>query len=456
MFELYDYQEIALENILKSYRNGHKACLLVSPTGSGKTVIFSAIAKRAKLKGNRVIICVHRQELLRQTCDTLKNFNVSYGVIASGVNPEPHQLIQVASIQTLARRLNSVKTPTLLIIDEAHHSIAPTFKNVIAHFNCKILGVTATPWRMNGEGLNKIFDTMIIGGTAEDLINRGRLCRPVYYAPPQVADFEGVKTSMGDFDKVEIDKRVNKPTVTGDAIDHYKRLCPDKRAVVFCVSRKHADDVAIQFNQAGIPAASIDGSLSDRDRYQRVKDLKSGYIKVLTSCELISEGFDLPTIETAIMLRPTQSLSIYIQQAGRALRVSEGKTQAIILDHVGNCFRFGAIEHINDWSLDGIPKKPKEKENIPVVRRCKKCFTILSLSAKICPLCNAEPEISERELKYIDGQLKEIELEKLKIDRQKERRKARSYQDLVAVGIRRGYKNPQGWAWNVMNGRKGA
>jgi len=469
MINLYADQESSLKEILRKFRQRFKAALLVAPCGYGKTIVFSAIAKRAKDKGNRVLICVHRQELLRQTCLTLKKFDVSYGIIASGYEMKPHEKVQVASIQTLCRRIKIpiqrrggnkvdgvVLPPTLLIIDEAHHAIAPTFQKVISHFDCKVLGVTATPWRSNGEGLNKIFDCMIIGGTADELINQGRLCRPIYYAPPQQVDLEGVKISMGDFDKVEISKRVNKPTVTGDAIEHYKRICPEKRAVVFCVSRKHADDVAVQFNLAGVPAASIDGSLSDRDRFQRIKDLKNGYIKVLTSCELISEGFDLPTIEAAIMLRPTKSLAIYIQQAGRALRTAEGKQNAIILDHVGNCFRFGAIEQINDWSLEGLSKKTKEKENLPIVRRCKMCFAILSMSAKRCHLCNSEPEISERELKYIEGQLQAIEKEKLKIDQQKERKSAWTLDALIALGIKRGMKNPHGWAWHVMNGRKRA
>jgi len=454
MIELYDDQKIAVDNILNAYRQGYKSPLLVAPCGFGKTVVFAHVAARARLKGNRTIICVHRQELLRQTCATLARFDVPFGVIASGLPDNAKEPVQVASIHTLVRRLDYTDAPEIIVIDEAHHAVANIWKNTIKAFEkSRLLGVTATPWRANGEGLISIFDTMIIGATAEDLIKRGRLAKPMYYAPPQIAQFDDVKTRMGDYQMTEIDRRMDKPHITGDAINHYKRICPGARAVVFCTSCRHADHVAEDFTAAGIPAASIDGDLNDADRKQRIDDLAAGKILILTSCELISEGFDLPAVEAAIMLRPTQSLSVWIQQAGRAIRTAPGKVHAHIIDHVSNVFRHGAIEQITDWSLEGAPKKARNKEIIPTVKRCKSCFAVFPSRLSACPQCGAAPEMTRREIEQKQGELKALQLSEIKAKRIYERKNAHDLQELIQLGIKRGYKRPIQWAQHVLNAR---
>jgi len=454
MIQLYDDQKIAVENLLNAYRRGFKSPLLVAPCGFGKTVVFAHIAARARAKGNRTIICVHRQELLRQTCKTLARFDVPFGVIASGIQENVKELVQVASVHTLARRLETYDAPGIIVIDEAHHAVANTWKCVVeAYPTSFILGVTATPWRANGEGLINVFDTMVTGATAADLIARGRLAKPIYYAPPQVAEFDDVRTRYGDYAKNEIDSRMDRPHITGDAIHHYKRICPGARAVVFCTSCRHADHVAEEFSRAGIPAASIDGDLNDTDRKRRVDDLALGNIRILTSCELISEGFDLPSVEAAIMLRPTQSLAVWIQQAGRALRTAPGKVNAHIIDHVGNVFRHGAIEHITDWSLEGAPKQARNKEALPIIRRCKNCFIVFPPSLSVCPACGSAPEISKREIQQREGELEAIEAEALKKRRTQERKNAPDLHSLIKLGQSRNYKNPHYWAQKVYDAR---
>lgn len=443
-----------MQNILNAYRQGHKSPLLVAPCGFGKTVVFAHVAARARAKGNRTIICVHRQELLRQVCATLARFDVPFGVIAAGLPTNAKEPVQVASIHTLVRRLEYYDAPNIIVIDEAHHAVANTWKTVIDTYSTsRILGVTATPWRANGEGLISVFDTMIIGATAEDLINRKRLAKPIYYAPPQVAQFDDVRTRMGDYQQTEIDKRMDKPHITGDAINHYKRICPNARAVVFCTSCRHADHVAADFSAAGIPAASIDGDLSDADRKQRIDDLAAGKIRILTSCELISEGFDLPSVETAIMLRPTQSLAVWIQQAGRALRATPGKVNAHILDHVGNIFRHGAIEQITDWSLEGAPKNARNKDTIPTIKRCKNCFVVFPASLSACPECGAAPVKTRREIEQQQGELKALNIAEIKARRILERQSAQDLYSLIRLGVERGYKYPQQWAQKVHNAR---
>jgi len=452
--QLYPDQEKCVCDLQEKYRQGFKAPFLVAPCGFGKTVVFAHIAKKAADKGNSVIIAVHRQELLEQTCCTLNKFNVSHGTIIAGKQVSNSSAIQVASIQTLARRLQNINTPTLLIFDEAHHVLSNTWRKIIQHFSgSKILGVTATPWRMNGAGLGEIFDCMVLGPTANELMQNGRLAKPVYYAPPEAADFEDVKLISGDYDKGEISARMDKPHVTGDAISHYKKICPNVQAVAFCATVKHAENVAKDFRENGIPSESIDGA--DVLRKQKIKDFAEGKIKVLTSCELISEGFDLPAVSAAIMLRPTASLAVWVQQAGRALRMAPGKEKAIILDHVGNSLRHGFIEYISDWSLEGIKRrKEKEKESIPQFRRCKNCFIVFPSSAKKCPECGGEPALSRKELKKIEGELQAVEAAKMKIAASNKQRWAKSLDELTALGISRGYKNPKYWAQCVLNGRK--
>jgi superfamily II DNA or RNA helicase len=452
--QLYTDQEKCVSALQRKYAEGRKAPVLVAPCGFGKTVVFAHIAKKVFDKGNSVIICAHRQELLQQICATLDKFDVSHGTITAGKSACNGNAVQVASVQTLARRLQNIKEPTLLIFDEAHHILANTWRKIISHFSgAKILGVTATPWRMNGEGLGAIFDCMVLGPTAEELMQSGRLAKPVYYAPPEAVELDDIRIVSGDFDKGEISARMDKPHVTGDAIKHYKNICPDVQAVAFCATVKHAENVAKDFRESGIPAESIDGG--DAQRQQKIRDFADGKIKVLTSCELISEGFDLPAVGVAIMLRPTASLAVWVQQAGRALRAAPGKEKAIILDHVGNSLRHGFIECINEWSLDGIDvKKRKAAELMPKFRRCKNCFIVFPISKKVCPSCGGEPALSRKEIKKIEGELREMEARKIQISQIMERRKAQSLNDLVTLGRIRGYKNPHYWAQCVWNGRQ--
>jgi len=452
MIRLYDYQDTLLNDTLCEYKRGSKSVVMVLPCGGGKTVIFSDIARRANAKGNSVIICTHRQEILEQVCKTLDKFEVPHETITAGKYGGNEHSTQVASIQTLVKRLDKVKEPTLLIFDECHHVLSNTWRKIISHYgNAKVLGVTATPWRINGEGLGQVFDSMVLGPTAAELMEIGRLARPIYYAPALPVNFDDIRIVGGDYEKGEVADRMNKPNITGDAISHYNKICPGVQAVAFCASVAHASKVAQSFSEAGISAESIDGQ--DLKRKQKIEDFAAGKIRILTSCELISEGFDLPACTAAIMLRPTASLCVWVQQAGRALRTAPGKEKAIILDHVGNSLRHGFIEHINEWSLVGIKRKSKDKEAMPVCRRCKNCFLVFPANRKSCPECGGEPEYTRKELKKIEGELQAMEAQKIRIAKKDERKNAKSLEALIELGKSRGYKNPLYWAECVMRGR---
>jgi len=442
--ELRPYQNQLAQDIRSAFGSGAKRPLAVSPTGSGKTVLFSYITSQVLKRGSRVIIVAHRKEILEQISATLKRVNVPHGFIQSG-KFMAQQSAMVASIQTLARRLDTVTPPDLVIIDEAHHSVSKSYVQMFAAWpNAKFIGVTATPERLDGKGLGVMFDRMVMGPSVQWLIENGFLARPVYYAPREAVDLSGVSKLAGDYNLGEAAEVIDTPKITGDAVTHYRRFCPNQRAVAFCISVAHSQHVAAQFESAGIPAASIDGQLDQETRKKRVEDLTAGRILVLTSCELISEGFDLPTVNAAILLRPTHSLSMHLQQLGRALRPYPGKTHAVILDHVGNCLRHGLAEQERDWDLEGREKR-KAKSKPVETKQCSKCFAIFAGTA--CPQCGSEREITPREIDEVDGELQRLSIEDIakKRDERREEGKCKTLDDFRSLAAKRGYK--PGWAY---------
>lgn len=457
MISLRDYQQNLVTDVRNAYRSGKRYPLVVSPTGSGKTVLFAYIANGTASKGNRVLILVHRQELLDQTAKTLRAFGVEHGVIAAGRTPDRNHFVQVASVQTLVRRLDFFR-PDLIIIDEAHHGTAGSWRKVIDHNpQARCLGVTATPERLDGRGLGEVFDDLLMGPQVSWLIEQGHLSKPVYYAPPQSADLSHLRVARGDFDQRDVAKAMDNKAITGDAVDHYAKLCKGMPAVAFCASVAHAEHVADSFNSYGFRAATIDGNMDKDERREVVRMLGDGRLHVLTSCEIINEGFDLPIVSAAILLRPTMSLGLHLQQIGRVLRPAPGKDRAVILDHVGNIARHGLAEDEREWSLAGRKKKKKAKaDDEPElnVRQCLQCFCAHS-PAPVCPECGFVYPVKERKLEVVDGQLEEIDVEALKRARKKEQASAQTLEELIAYGRQRGFNNPMGWAKHVYNARQG-
>jgi superfamily II DNA or RNA helicase len=442
--ELRPYQNQLANDIRGAFGSGANRPLAVSPTGSGKTVLFSYITSQVLKRGSRVIIIAHRREILDQISATLKRVGVPHGFIQAGKSTST-QPAMVASIQTLARRLDTIPAPDLVIIDEAHHSVSKSYVQMFAAWpTAKFIGVTATPERLDGKGLGVMFDRMVMGPSVQWLIDNGFLAQPVYYAPREAVDLSQVHTIAGDFDRSETEEIVDTPRITGDAVTHYVRFCNRQRAVAFCISVAHAQHVADTFNSCGIPSASIDGTLDPEVRKQRVEDLTAGKILVLTSCELISEGFDLPAVNAAILLRPTQSLSMHLQQVGRALRPYPGKANAIILDHVGNCLRHGLAEQERDWDLSGREKRLK-KSSLVETKQCSKCFAIFA--GTVCPQCGSQREIAAREIEEVDGELQRLSIEDIskKREERREEGKCKTLDDFRALAKQRGYK--LGWAF---------
>ena len=406
MIELRPYQQSAVASVAAEYQRGRNSTLFVLATGGGKSYIFCHIAERAAAKCNRVCILVHRRELLDQASKSLTAMGVTHSTIEAGKKVDLASMIHVASVQTLARRLASLPSDyfQLIIVDECHHTNAGTWAEVIGHFSsAKLLGVTASPIRTDSRGLGDHYESMVLGPDAAWLTCNGFLAPAKYYAPPPAINTSGLRTLGGDYRMDEATAELDKPAVMGDAIAHYRRLMDGGTAIAFCCSIQHAEDTAAAFNDAGIVAASIDGRMDTGTRRGLLTDLGAGQIRVLTSCSLIGEGIDVPSVNGCIMLRPTMSVGLHLQMIGRCLRPSDGKTHAVIIDHVGNALKHGFHTDHRQWSLDGIKKRPNDAV---AIRICKTCYSANPITAKACQECGAEFEVkSVNDLATVAGEL---------------------------------------------------
>jgi superfamily II DNA or RNA helicase len=457
---LWPFQADLIEDLRNAFRSGFKAPLLVSPTGSGKTVTFSFLASGISNKGLRTVIIAHRKELLDQISNTLNEFNVHHDLIAPGYKYNPLCLVHVASVFSLVRRMDQVKCPDYVIIDEAHHCAAgTTWEKVIstwrkANPRLRIVGVTATPQRLSGEGLDHVFDTMVMGPTVSELIKDRYLAPYRMFAPPEPVDTSMLHRRMGDFVRGEAVELMDKPKIMGDAISHYKKHLNGAPCVGFCITVDHAGNVAENYRANGFQATAISGKTPKAERDMIIRDFGRGRINYLSSCDLISEGLDIPGMMGCQNLRPTESLALCLQQWGRTLRYVDGKT-AIILDHVANSQRLQTLpDTVHAWSLAGQPKKKGKRDPDDIaIRQCGFCGAVCSGGSTYCDECGNEFPVKLRSIKEVEGELEEVRKVEQKAARMQQGR-AGDMAALIELGKMRGMKNPRGWAWHVYNARK--
>jgi DNA repair protein RadD len=447
MLELRPYQTDLINDTREAMRS-NRSVLMQAPTGAGKTAITVFMMGRAAEQGKRAFFLVHQNELLTQTSKALWRQQLEHGMIASG-KARSTLLAQVASVQTLVRRMDLYDAPDLIIIDEAHRAAAATYQTILERWpNARVIGLTATPQRTDGKPLDMTFDALVEGPTIRQLIDAGYLCDYEIFAPPIGIDISTVKTKMGDFDKSELADAVDRPSITGDAVQHYKTHAAGKRCVVMCVSIKHAEHVAEQYAAAGVPSAVIEGTMSGPERERLMQDFTDGRTLAVANVNLLVEGVDLPGIEVVQWLRPTKSLVIYMQGNGRGLRPAPGKAGLIIFDHVGNCLRHGLPDDEREWSLQGKEKGSKKKaaEDEVKVKQCGTCWAVFRPGPAACPTCGAPLAQTPRELEVIDGELKKVDKLALRAEKKNEQGSARRLDDLVALGMRRGMGRPAQWA----------
>lgn len=399
-YKLYDYQTQLVNDARKELLKGNKSVLLVSPAGSGKSVVIAEIARLTTVKGGHVLFMVHRKELIDQ---------IKESFIENDVDLNSCTIMTVGRIKN---RLDILPKPSLIITDETHHSLAKTYRDIYDFYSdVPRLGFTATPWRLNGKGFKEIYDSMVLGKQVQWLIDNNRLADYKLIAPPFVNSKMLKKGSNGDYTTKSIDEALDSG-IFGDTIKTWNEYAKDQQTIVYCHSVEFSKRVADLFNSNGISAAHADSNTPEKTRDGIMQRFKTGEIKVLCNVDLISEGFNVPDCSCVIMLRPTASLVLYIQQSMRCMRFKPGK-QAIIIDQVNNWKKHGLPSQDRHWSLEdrfkGNKKNNETSRNL-AIKQCPKCFQILKANIEKCtnPNCGYSFE-KKRKLKHIDSELVEVD-----------------------------------------------
>lgn len=446
MIQLRDYQEKLKQKTRNAFRN-YRKIIMLAPCGAGKTIISSSIIADSINKGKKVWFIVHRQELQSQAENTFKKI----GIVSDNV--------KVYMIQTLVNLIKKNKIneiPDMIVLDECQHSSSKTYLTLFNTYkDTFFLGLSATPCRLSGKPLGDIYENIVSEIEAEDLIKMGFLAKYDYYAPKLKADFSQVKIkSTGDYDSEQVERELSNSTIYGDIIKYYNKLAKNKKTIIYCPTISYSLKIEKLFNENGYVARHFDGTTKDSERKQIIEDFTEGKIKILTNVDLIGEGFDVPSCETVILLRPTQSLSLYIQQSTRCLR-PDGDKKSVIIDMVGNCYRHGMPTEKREWSLDKKMKceNPSGEEAI-LIRQCPNCYKVYEPKSKVCPYCKYEAQPTPREIK----EQEKAELEKIqkieKYQRKNEVYNCKTMSELVAYAKSKGYKNPGGWAYFILKSRK--
>jgi len=394
-FQLRGYQRKAVDRT--------KAALparpvLVAPTGSGKTVMGVSVVEES---GCQTLWLAHRAELVDQAAERLRAYGLWTGIIMAGRQTDPLAPVQVASVQTLVNRCRPMAG--LVVIDECHHATATTYADVLTGYPAAaVMGLTATPFRLDGNGLGDIFGEIVVAATTAELCEAGTLHRPRVYAasPP---DLSGVKVTAGDYNARGAAQAMDTPEMSGDIIETWKKYAVGRRTVCFATTVHHSHDIARAFKAAGVPAEHLDGRTPKPMRTAILRRLAAGKTRVVSNCGVLTEGWDLPALECAIIARPTASLCLHLQMIGRVMRACPGKRGALVLDHAGNHHRHGLVTRGLAYDLAGTVR-PTEPLGL---RRCGGCGLFFEPSRFACPECGWVPEArtyAERETIPVHGE----------------------------------------------------
>ena len=398
MVTLRPYQESAIRELHARIASGRRRIVVVAATGSGKTVIFAHVVADTVARGQLVLVVAHRRELIQQTYEKLLHAGLQehqVGVVmATDARRRPTAPVQVASIDTLRHR---PKPPAdLVIVDEAHRELARSYREMRAHYPDAVhLGFTATPYRADNRGLGEFYEDLLLVASIRELIDQGYLVEPRVFTVPaeRLPNLAGVRVRAGDYAQDQLDEAVDQAKLVGDIVEHWLRHAGGVRTVAFAVSVKHSRHIAERFREGGIAAEHLDGSTPTPERDAILARIERGETRVVSSCGVLSEGWDQPSVKCAVLARPTKSTGLYLQQAGRILRPWQGE-RAIILDHAGCAREHGLPQDEREFSLEPRPKRKRgEPIDVPI-RVCDGCQAVLPARIRVCPECGllfAEP-----------------------------------------------------------------
>lgn len=439
-FSLRDYQKELIIDIIESMKRGNRKIMVQSPPRSGKTVVMAYIAKNATDKNKRVLFFSHRKEINEQVVETFNR---------GGVNLDN---VTIGTVGSLVKKLDKLPKFDVILVDEAHHIKAKQYQTILTYFkDATQLFFTGTPIRLDGAGFHDLAEDLVKGKSVKWLQENGNIAPFKYYAPSLV-DTTRLKKRAGEFTKASIDESM-KRVIYGDVIAHYEKLAKGKQAIIYTHSVEASKSVSNAFKSAGYTSIAISGKTQPETRERAMRAFRDGELKIMVNCELFTEGIDLPNVDVCIMLRPTQSLSLYLQFAMRALNPRDGKT-AIIIDHVGNVDRHGLPNADRDWSLKGIDKtKKKTKLGEPTTRTCDDCYATFWSVERICPMCGHENKPTKEEIEII----REIQLEERrqevasKVETFLTSDQCQTVEELKEFAKQHGYK--PGWVYHQQKNR---
>jgi len=465
MITPWDWQWDIINQVRQAVAAGHRKILVVVPTGGGKTVIAAQIVKLAAEKFRRSQFLAHRRELIYQCADKLEKFGVDHGILMAGEYPYGAADCQVSSIQTVtARCITTEKMPLpnsdVVIIDEAHRSLAPTYITLINHYGeAVVIGLTATPIRSDGKGLGHVYDHMILGPSIGWMIAHNYLVEPKTFAPT-IPDLTGVRIRGGDYDPQDLENAMNRRELVGDIIQHWWRLAHDRPSIVFASGVKHSINIRDEFIKQGVRAAHIDGDTDIKDRKSIIEDLRTGRLQVVTNYAVLTEGFDEPRLSAGILARATKNIGLFMQMGGRILRPWEGKTDARLIDHSGNVYEHGFLQDEKDWVLEegkalttNTAERQREfDEKKPIT--CVECATVYSGQIN-CPHCGHVPEKRGRYVESRAGELMEVRAEARRTAKARKftpEEREMWYRSILRIGINKPkVNNVYGWAAHRYN-----
>lgn len=460
MLELREYQSAAIQNLRSCLRRNIQRLILQAPTGSGKTLIAAAIIRSGVAKGSRVLFLAPRRELIYQCSNKLRLAQVMHGKLMAGEIMSDAR-VQVASIPTLyhrALRTRNIPLPPadLVIVDEAHLSTAKMARSVIeAYPGVPVIGLTATPARKSGKSLGYLYEQIVTTPNVRELTDMGYLVPARYFAPTK-PDLSGIQIVTGDYHQAELGKRMQ--PLVGDVVSNWLRLGQNRRTVVFAVNVSHSLHLRDRFREVGVKADHIDGTTPNEERAEILRRIESGETQVIVNCDVLTYGWDSPSVSCAVLAKPTKSLVRYFQMVGRVLRPYEGKEDCLILDHAGSIDEIGFVDEPVQWTLDGNTNvndaHRKQRESQPKEITCGDCGFVF-MRTRRCPNCGEEipahrPEAQE----IIDGDLEELDREKKRRNRKwTGAEKRRFYGELLWVASDKGYRS--GWAANQYRAKLG-
>lgn len=423
------YQAEAITALKQSLGAGNRRVLLQLATGAGKTRIAAEICRMAATKRSRVLFLAPRRELIQQAQKAFQREGLFAGIIMAGERPSRSLDLQVASFDTLharaiRRKVMAMPPADVVIVDEAHLSIAESRKTIIEHYgNAVVIGLTATPARGDGRGLGELYDAMVNGPTITQLVDDGHLV-PLRYFAPSAPDLAKLRLNRdGDYVEAGLAERMDEPHLIGDIVTNWFNLARHRSTVVFCVNCAHSRHVRDAFLAAGISAEHVDGETDLIERAEIFERVRTGETQVLCNVFVASYGLDIPSLDCAVLARPTKNIALYLQTIGRVMRPAERKVDALIIDHAGAIRENGFADDYIPWSLDAATKvkdrkaSQQQERNAPKDIECRQCHHVFK-ARRDCPNCGFQMLAPTKDIPVFEADLHEIQRAAAKSNRE--------------------------------------